>query len=47
VSENGPETPTSGRRTLILVVDLLVIPGALYAVVPVVPFLPLAWFRKG
>ncbi len=50
MSQNGPvrlgnesETPgpASGRRTWILVVVLLVIPGALYAAVPAVPFLPL------
>jgi hypothetical protein len=46
--ENGPETPdfASGRRVWALVVVLLVIPGALYAAVPVVPFLPLTTAQK-
>jgi hypothetical protein len=46
--ENGPETPgfASGRRTWALVVVLLVIPGALYAALPVVPFLPLTTAQK-
>jgi hypothetical protein len=41
-SEGEPEKPgfASGRRAWALVVVLLVIPGALYAAVPVVPFLP-------
>ncbi len=38
--------PTSGRRVWILVVVLLVIPGALYAAIPVVPFLPLTTAQK-
>jgi hypothetical protein len=55
VSKNGPvwlenesETPgpASGRRTWILVIVLLVIPGALYAAVPAVPFLPLTTAQK-
>jgi hypothetical protein len=36
----------SARRTWVLVVVLLVIPGALYAAVPVVPFLPLTTAQK-
>ncbi len=44
--EGGPETPGSGRRAWILVVALLVVPGALYAAVPVVPFLPLTTAQK-
>jgi hypothetical protein len=46
--ENGPETPdfASGQRVWALVVVLLVIPGALYAAVPVVPFLPLTTAQK-
>jgi hypothetical protein len=45
---NEPETPgpASGRRTWILVVVLLVIPGALYAAVPAVPFLPITMAQK-
>jgi hypothetical protein len=43
---NEPETPASGRRAWILVVVLLVIPGALYAAIPVVPFLPLTTAQK-
>jgi hypothetical protein len=50
VKENGsarPEgDPTPKRRIWILVVVLLVIPGALYAAVPVVPFLPLTTAQK-
>jgi hypothetical protein len=47
-SEGEPETPgfASGRRAWALVVVLLVIPGALYAAVPVVPFLPLTTAQK-
>jgi hypothetical protein len=47
-SESKPETPSvaSGRRVWALVVVLLVIPGALYAAVPVVPFLPLTTAQK-
>jgi hypothetical protein len=46
--ENGPATPgfASGRRAWALVVVLFVIPGALYAAVPVVPFLPLTTAQK-
>ena len=40
-----PETPASGLRAWILVV-LLVIPGALYAAIPVVPFLQLTKAQK-
>jgi hypothetical protein len=38
--------PVPKRRIWILVVVLLVIPGALYAAVPVVPFLPLTTAQK-
>jgi hypothetical protein len=38
--------PASGRRGWALVVVLLVIPGALYAAIPVVPFLPLTTAQK-
>jgi hypothetical protein len=38
--------PDSGGRTWVLLVILLVIPGALYAAVPVVPFLPLTTAQK-
>ena len=41
--ENGP---ASGRRAWILVIVLLVVPCAVYAAVPVVPFLPLTTARK-
>ena len=41
-----PETPASGRRAWILIVVLLVIPGALYAAIPAVPFLPLTTAQK-
>ena len=44
--EKEPETPASGWRAWILVVVLLVIPGALYAAIPVVPFLPLTTAQK-
>jgi hypothetical protein len=44
--EREPEPPASGRRVWILVVVLLVIPGALYAAIPVVPFLPLTTAQK-
>ena len=43
---SGPETPASGRSAWILVLVLLVIPGALYAAIPVVPFLPLTTAQK-
>ena len=33
MNEDRPETPASGRRAWILVIGLLVIPGALYAAV--------------
>ncbi len=36
----------STKRAWILVIVLLVIPGALYAAVPVVPFLPLTTAQK-
>jgi hypothetical protein len=55
VSKNGPVRPESGSegtgpapktRTWVLVVVLLVVPGALYAAIPVVPFLPLTTAQK-
>ncbi len=49
MKENGPvrpETPGSGGRAWVLVVVLLVVPGTLYAAVPVVPFLPLTTAQK-
>ena len=56
MSENEPVSPRSGsdgtsdpisrKRAWILVIVLLVIPGALYAALPVVPFLPLATAQK-
>ena len=47
-SEAGPEEPdsTTRWRTWVLVVVLLVVPGALYAAVPVVAFLPLTTAQK-
>ena len=44
--QKEPETPASGRRAWILIVVLLVIPGALYAAIPAVPFLPLTTAQK-
>jgi hypothetical protein len=41
MKENG-----QGERTWLLVVVLLVVPGALYAAVPAVPFLPLTTAQK-
>jgi hypothetical protein len=53
VSENGPVRPESEgtgpapkTRTWVLVVVLLVVPGALYAAIPVIPFLPLTTAQK-
>src|SRR3712207_243578 len=56
VSENEPVRPQIGsddasdpiskKRAWILVIVLLVIPGALYTAVPVVPFLPLTTTQK-
>ncbi len=51
MSENGPLRPESAdpvpkTRTWVLVVVLLVVPGALYAAIPVVPFLPLTTAQK-
>jgi hypothetical protein len=43
---NESQTPASGRRAWILVIFLLVVPGALYAAIPVVPFLPLTTAQK-
>jgi hypothetical protein len=43
---NESHTPASGRRAWILVIILLVVPGALYAAIPVVPFLPLTAAQK-
>ncbi len=46
--EGDPKGPNSARRwrTWVLVVVLLVIPGVLYAAVPVVAFLPLTTAQK-
>ena len=46
--EGGPNEPGSNTRwrTVVLVLVLLVIPGALYAAVPVVAFLPLTTAQK-
>ncbi len=44
--EKEPVPPASGRRAWILVVVLLVIPGALYAAIPAVVFLPLTTAQK-
>ena len=46
--EDGPEEAdsTTAWRTVVLVVVLLVVPGALYAAVPVVAFLPLTTAQK-
>ncbi len=46
MNDDRPETPASGRHAWILVIVLLVIPGALYAAIPVVPFLPLTTAQK-
>ena len=46
MSDDRPETPASGRRTWILVIVLLVIPGALYAAIPALVFLPLTMAQK-
>ena len=55
MSDNGPVRPESGpggagpapkMRTWVYVVVLLVVPGALYAAIPVVPFLPLTTAQK-
>ena len=46
MNDDRSGTPTSGRRVWILVLVLLVIPGALYAAIPVVPFLPLTTAQK-
>ena len=55
MKENGPIRPESypgtadrapRRRAWVLVAVLLVIPGALYAALPVVPFLPLTTAQK-
>jgi hypothetical protein len=43
---NESQTPASGRRAWILVIVLLVVPCALYAAIPVVPFLPLTTAQK-
>ena len=42
----GARDPISKKRAWVLVVALLVIPSALYAAVPVVPFLPLSTAQK-
>jgi len=46
--ENGPEKsgPGVGWRNWALILVLLVVPGALYAAVPVVVFLPLTTAQK-
>ena len=46
MNDDRSGTPTSGRRVWLLVLVLLVIPGALYAAIPVVPFLPLTTAQK-
>ena len=46
MNDERHETPASGRRAWILVVVLLVIPGALYAAIPAVVFLPLTTAQK-
>ena len=46
MNDERPEIPASGRRAWILVVVLLVIPGALYAAIPAVVFLPLTTAQK-
>ena len=46
MNDERPETPASGRRAWILVIVLLVIPGALYAAIPAVVFLPLTTAQK-
>jgi hypothetical protein len=45
-SDPGAADRAPRRRTWVLVVVLLVIPGALYAALPVVPFLPLTTAQK-
>ena len=47
-AEDGPREPdaTARWRTWVLVVVLLIVPGALYAAVPVVAFLPLTTAQK-
>jgi hypothetical protein len=44
-SDDVPST-VSKKRVWILVIVLLAIPGALYAAIPVVPFLPLTMTQK-
>jgi len=44
-SDDGPFT-VSRKRAWILIIALLVIPGALYAALPVFPFLPLTMTQK-
>ena len=46
--ESGPKDPAYGTRwrSWVLVVVLLVVPGSLYAAVPVVAFLPLTTTQK-
>jgi hypothetical protein len=43
---DGASDPISKKRAWILVIVLLVIPGALYTAVPMVPFLPLTTAQK-
>ena len=42
----GAPDPISKKRALVLVIVLLVIPGALYAAIPVIAFLPLTTAQK-
>jgi hypothetical protein len=45
--EEQAQRPASGRwRPWVLVMILLVIPGALYSAIPIVPFLPLTTAQK-
>ncbi len=46
MNDDRPERRASGRRAWILVIVLLVIPGALYAAIPAVVFLPLTTAQK-
>jgi hypothetical protein len=45
-ASNDASYIVSKKRTWILVIFLLVLPGALYAAIPVVPFLPLTTAQK-
>ncbi len=46
IGSDDASDPISKKRAWILVIVLLVIPGALYTAVPVVPFLPLTTTQK-